>query len=201
MKKIGFAHVIRGVGSIDNGTNGHLIATVWVSQKFASVTNGNIEDNTTLKTFGVIKISSQKYKLVRFSSENSNELNFYVLPINTRVNSDSNLEAQAVGTLNLEKSLDLVSFTKWDGKLVLNSGKHQGTWNVDLSTDSFTLKPHKARINSSAEAQTTFKAEADVSQNLSESSAANVNVDADLNAEAKVKPKIGFWKRIFSWGN
>lgn len=166
-KRIGFTEIWRGSGWITNDNNGYLISGFWAHQAY---TKQNASDVKHL-SYGRLHIAKVgNYRLVKtVQSEIAENIEFYLVPIGIKIKSVEEAQTNSVGTLSLTKISEYSNLVRWDGTLELKSGSAQGTYNVELGTVKYNVRPIVA-----AAAAGAIK-------------------------DARQAGKISFWKRVQFW--
>ncbi|MCK5149792.1 hypothetical protein KAJ87_02610 [Candidatus Pacearchaeota archaeon] len=148
-KRVGFAKTWRGQGWISNDDEGHLVSGFWASQRFAKINTADneVEAVKTIRAFGRLRIAGAGvYRLIRAPTteeiESATSVSFYVIPMNKKVYAEeSELARDSVGKLVLTRREALKGLTIWDGTLNFESGNLQGSWDVELGTDVYVVRP------------------------------------------------------------
>jgi len=146
LKRIGFANVWRGLGSINDGTTGYLVSVLWVKQAVAVYNSETkeVENVSRIRSFGTLFIPGiGNYKIVRDTTDanaSDDSVNFYILPIKEKVRDFENPEENSIGTLSLEKQEEYTGLIKWKGYIAFESGDLVGSWNMDLATDNHVVR-------------------------------------------------------------
>ncbi len=166
-KRIGFTEIWRGSGWITNDDKGYLIGGFWAHQAYTKQGDADVKH----LSYGRLHIAKAgSYRLVKTTeSEIGESVEFYLVPIGTKVRSIEDAQTNSVGTLSLNKVLEYTNLVRWDGTLELKSGSALGTYSVELGTVKYNVRPIVA--------------------------AAAVGAIKD----AKQAGKISFWKRVQFW--
>lgn len=202
-RRIGFAEISRGFGSIDDGENGHLITGFWVTQKFAIIDPENDEIiESKERSNGLIKILGVGNYIIVKDTEASSETNLeFIVTRSRRHLSESEAENNFIGTLSLTISEEFEGLTRWTGTLEIESNTISGTWDVELSTDDKAVRKRFGQIGTSGSGSIDRRDDSSIDRpertpNASDNARERAGDVLDIAGSEPVKR--GFWERFFS---
>lgn len=141
-KKFGFAKVTVGHGWMTRGDKGHLIRGFWATQKFVAKADESIELKEFIRMHGKIHIAGGgAYNLIKKGESTNESIAFYLVPVKEKVRDVETAEIKSVGELKLEKTRKYDGLSLWTGLLVMDSGRLEGEWDVEIGTNSHFVKP------------------------------------------------------------
>ena len=192
-RRIGFAKIFRGFGSIDNDENGYLIEGFWITQKFAIVDSENNETiESKERSNGLIKILGVGNFIIVKDTEASSETDLeFIITKSRRHISEDEAENNSIGTLSLTISEEFEGLTRWTGTLDIENDAISGTWDVELSTDD---KAVRKRFGQTGNIDSIDRPEK--TPNVSERARERAGDVLDIAGRDAVKR--GFWQKFFS---
>lgn len=186
-----------------------------------------LSENSEMRWFGTGRLhvgaanKIDRFKLIR-KEITEGRAEFYVMPNTAQLkdSEDSSLADESIGVLILEKNT-YPSINLWDGKLTLKRGNYIGEWSVQVASrtsrvtrpvavakKAVQVKMNKANMSSEEISEMKKKIEEQRKQYEEQKKQLKAELEGvkkelktTESAGAEIKPRKGFWSRLWFWRN